>query len=129
MNRKQGVCAGVLVLALGVVGVGLASDNSGEYSGGFVMPGSLAGVNPVHHPEIFGSSRDVAMPKPRTYCFVHDPGVGWYVDCNRANGALALVHPAKPKVKVVKLPKPAAVRKQPLQLSPEPIDPRVAGTY
>ena len=26
-----------------------AGDNSGEYSGGFVLPGSMDGVNPVYH--------------------------------------------------------------------------------
>ena len=27
-----------------------AADNSGEYTGGFVIEGSTAGINPVYHP-------------------------------------------------------------------------------
>jgi hypothetical protein len=31
----------------------LANDKD-DYSGGFVIEGSMDGVNPVHHPDIFG---------------------------------------------------------------------------
>ena len=45
-------------LIIGSASVGtvsaLASDNSGEYSGGFVVPGSSA-VNPSYHPRWFGT--------------------------------------------------------------------------
>jgi hypothetical protein len=46
--------AGALVV--GAASAALAGDNSGEYSGGFVIPGSMDGVNPVHHPELFPNS-------------------------------------------------------------------------
>jgi hypothetical protein len=40
--------AGALIL--GTASAALAGGNSGEYSGGFVMPGSMDGVNPAYHP-------------------------------------------------------------------------------
>jgi hypothetical protein len=46
--------AGALVV--GATSAALAGDNSGEYSGGFVTPGSMDGVNPVHHPELFSAN-------------------------------------------------------------------------
>jgi hypothetical protein len=47
-----------------------------EYQGGFVKPCSLDGVNPAHHPEIFGSPA-VA----REYGFAQSPDGAWYVSC------------------------------------------------
>jgi hypothetical protein len=42
-------------LIFGTAAAALASD-SGEDKGGFVVPGSTAGVNPVYHPDIFGAA-------------------------------------------------------------------------
>jgi hypothetical protein len=47
-----------LAAALGVLGVAsaAASDHAGRGArGGFVVPGSLDGVNPAYHPDIFGN--------------------------------------------------------------------------
>ena len=43
-------------IALGVLGAASTAQagNEGEDTGGFVMPGSMVGVNPVYHPEWFG---------------------------------------------------------------------------
>jgi hypothetical protein len=41
-------------LILGTASAALATD-SGDYGGGFVMPGSMDGVNPAYHPGIFGN--------------------------------------------------------------------------
>ena len=47
--------AGALIV--GAASAALAGDNSGEYGGGFVIPGSsMGGVNPVYHPELFPNS-------------------------------------------------------------------------
>ncbi len=46
-------------IAIGILSAGrlaLASD-SGEDRGGFVLPGSMDGVNPVYHPDIFDNSK------------------------------------------------------------------------
>ena len=40
---------------LGTASMALAND-SGEDKGGYVVPGSLDGVNPVYHPDIFRNS-------------------------------------------------------------------------
>ena len=49
------VTAAVVLGTLGVASVAQASD-SGEEKGGFVMPGSMDGVNPVYHPDLFGKA-------------------------------------------------------------------------
>jgi hypothetical protein len=41
-------------LILGSAVAALANDQTDE-RGGFVIPGSMDGVNPVYHPDIFGS--------------------------------------------------------------------------
>ena len=45
--------AGTLVVGASAA---LAGDNSGEYSGGFVIPGSTDGVNPAYHRELAPNS-------------------------------------------------------------------------
>ena len=45
----------VAALVLGAATAALAND-SGEDRGGFVVPGSMVGVNPVYHPDIFGAA-------------------------------------------------------------------------
>ena len=44
----------VAALILGTATGALAND-SGEEKGGYVVPGSMAGVNPAYHPDIFGT--------------------------------------------------------------------------
>jgi hypothetical protein len=54
-NTKIALAAAVV---LGFAGASAASDNnSGDYHGGFAIPGSTYGVNPVHHPGWFGKAR------------------------------------------------------------------------
>jgi hypothetical protein len=55
MSNKMIKLALAGALILGTASAALASD-SGDYSGGFVMPGSMDGVNPVYHPGIFGNT-------------------------------------------------------------------------
>ena len=66
-----------LAAALGVLGVAsaAASDNSGRGTrGGFVVPGSLDGVNPAYHPDIFGNAATAYA-----YGFVQSPNGVWHV--------------------------------------------------
>lgn len=135
MTRKQGIWLGVTLLMLVPVTTMLASDNSGEYGGGHVMPRSLDGVNPVFHPRIFGFQKRVYVPQPQAYCFVHGPN-GWYVDCN-ANSPASLaaaalqrapaLAKATPKVQVARkpVPRPVLVHK-PINVEPPAIDNRIA---
>jgi hypothetical protein len=40
-------------LIIGTASAALAGDSSSEPSGGYVVPGSMDGVNPAYHPGIF----------------------------------------------------------------------------
>jgi hypothetical protein len=57
-------------LLLGTASAALASDHE-DQSGGFVMPGSMDGVNPVYHPGIFGNPAAA-----RAYGFVSSSKAG-----------------------------------------------------
>jgi hypothetical protein len=61
-------------LILGTASAALAGQDDRNDRGGFVMPGSLDGVNPVYHPGIFGNPA-VA----RAYGFVQSRDHTWHV--------------------------------------------------
>jgi hypothetical protein len=68
-----------LSLAVALGALGAASASASEHSGrsgrgGFVVPGSLDGVNPAYHPDIFGNPA-VA----RSYGFVESRDGTWHV--------------------------------------------------
>jgi hypothetical protein len=65
-----------LATALGVLGAAsaVAAEHGRGDRGGFVVPGSLAGVNPVYHPDIF-SNPAVASE----YGFVQSRDGVWHV--------------------------------------------------
>jgi hypothetical protein len=60
-------------LILGTASAALAKGNPNP--GGSVRPCSLDGVNPVHHPEIFGNAAAA-----RAFGFVQSPDRSWHVD-------------------------------------------------
>jgi hypothetical protein len=63
-------------LMLGTAATALAgTDRDEDDRGGFVIPCSLDGVNPVFHPDIFGNAA-VA----REYGFVKSRGGNWQVE-------------------------------------------------
>jgi hypothetical protein len=86
MNGKMAVVALAVVTApavlLGISSSAAASSCREDPSqcGGFVLPCSLDGVNPVYHPHIFGNPA-VA----RSYGFVRSRDGGWHVapNCHR----------------------------------------------
>lgn len=59
---KRGKTALIVAITLGVLGATSAAmaggkdDDGGGGAGGFVIPGSTVGVNPVYHPDLFGNS-------------------------------------------------------------------------
>jgi hypothetical protein len=69
------------VLILGTASATLAGQDDRNDRGGFVMPCSLVGVNPVYHPRIFG---DPAVA--REYGFVKSRDSGWQVERNCVRG-------------------------------------------
>jgi hypothetical protein len=58
----------VAALILSAASAALASDSGENNQGGYVLPGSRDGVNPVYHPGIFGNA-DAA----KAYGFVASP--------------------------------------------------------
>jgi hypothetical protein len=69
----------IIFVALVTSSLAGKDDNTGDRldKGGGVVPCSLDGVNPAHHPEIFGNAA-VA----RSYGFVRSPGGTWQVAAN-----------------------------------------------
>jgi hypothetical protein len=61
-------------LIIGSASAALAHDSGENNMGGFVMPGSLDGVDPAYHPRIFGNPA-VA----RSYGFEQSRNGTWYV--------------------------------------------------
>jgi hypothetical protein len=56
ISNKTTLIAFSMAVALGALAgsaAQAASDNTGGDTGGYVLPGSLDGVNPVYHPGIF----------------------------------------------------------------------------
>ncbi len=60
MLIKMTKMALVASLVVGAASAALAGDNSGEYSGGFVIPGSMDGVNPAYHDQFSSKAYDLA---------------------------------------------------------------------
>ena len=51
LTKTKALLAAAVVL--GSASAALANDNDGE-RGGYVLPGSMDGVNPAYHPDLFG---------------------------------------------------------------------------
>ena len=75
-----------LVIALfliALIGPGIVSASASDSSmdkydnGGFVQPCSLVGINPAHHPKIFGNPATAA-----SYGFVRSADGAWHVQPN-----------------------------------------------
>ena len=72
VTTVSGVVIGVLgMTSVALAGMGDSGEGGGEIS---VRPCSLAGINPAHHPEIFGNP---AIAK--SYGFVRGPDGSWQV--------------------------------------------------
>jgi hypothetical protein len=68
-------------LILGTASATMAGQDDRNDRGGFVVPCSLVGVNPVYHPRIFG---DPVVA--REYGFVKSRDGGWQVERSCARG-------------------------------------------
>jgi hypothetical protein len=73
LTKSRIVLASALILC--TASAALAGSDNTEDRGGFVIPCSLDGVNPVYHPWIFG---DPAVA--REYGFVKSRDSGWQVE-------------------------------------------------
>jgi hypothetical protein len=68
-------------LILGTASAALASDAGSEPDGGYVVPGSMDGVNPAYHPGIFGNPATA-----KAYGFVQSSDGTWHVRANSHQG-------------------------------------------
>ena len=84
MTRKKALLP--LAIIVSILGISSAAGSScredPSQCGGFVVPCSLDGVNPVHHPHIFGNP---ALAY-RIYGFVRARDGAWYVERNCVRG-------------------------------------------
>jgi hypothetical protein len=78
MSGNKPFVALAIITALSVLGIAsaAASGHEGDHRdrSGSVVPCSLAGVNPVYHPEIFGSAATAAA-----FGFIRSPDGSWHV--------------------------------------------------
>jgi hypothetical protein len=83
MSRKKAFVSLAVATALGILGVASAAASDRSDRGrerGYVVPCNLDGVNPVHHPEIFGNPAAASA-----YGFVRSRDGAWQVrpNCRR----------------------------------------------
>jgi hypothetical protein len=67
----------VAALVIGTASAALAGAKDEDERGGFVVPGSMDGVNPAYHPDIFGNPATA-----RAYGFVQSRDHTWHVQGN-----------------------------------------------
>ena len=79
LTKTKIVFAAALILS--TASATLAGQDDRNDRGGFVIPCSLVGVNPVYHPRIFG---DPAVA--REYGFVKSRDSSWQVEKNCVRG-------------------------------------------
>jgi alkylation response protein AidB-like acyl-CoA dehydrogenase len=85
MNGTKAFVALAVTAAMGVLSATSADASffgGHRNRGGFVVPCSLSGVNPAHHPDIFGNSAAAY----RDFGFVQGPGRSWHVVNNCVRG-------------------------------------------
>ena len=86
MSSKSNIVLSIAIIVAGLGAVSMAvagSSDSDEDRGGYVLPCSLDGVNPIYHPDIFDNPA-VA----RSWGFVKGPDHAWHVmsNCSRWTG-------------------------------------------
>jgi hypothetical protein len=83
MNAKKLLLLLAAAAPFAIVGSTPASSDlfSSRHKGGYVIPCSLDGVNPVYHPDIFGNPAAA-----REYGFVRAPNGAWQVMANCRRG-------------------------------------------
>jgi hypothetical protein len=60
-----------VAIAFGVGATAALANDKDDYSGGFVIEGSMDGVNPVYHPDLFGNSSKALAASSRAQA-IHD---------------------------------------------------------
>jgi hypothetical protein len=86
MSGKKTLIAISAVLALGSVGAASVAQagSQGEDRGGFVMPGSMDGVNPVYHPRWFPQYGSVMRAYDRANAAIYSGAGGSFPSATSA---------------------------------------------
>jgi hypothetical protein len=71
LTKTKALLAAALVL--GTASVALANDNDNEDRGGYVVPGSMDGVNPAYHPGLFPRRLAPQTNADQSYGFAPTP--------------------------------------------------------
>ena len=86
MSGKKALVALAVITAPAVLGISSAAGSTcredPSQCGGFVLPCSLDGVNPVHHPHIFGNPAFAYA----VYGFVRSRDGAWHVENHCVRG-------------------------------------------
>jgi hypothetical protein len=59
-----------VAIAFGLGATAALANEKDDYSGGFVIEGSMDGVNPVYHPDYFGKSAKTAAAAARAQAII-----------------------------------------------------------
>ena len=88
LTKTKLVLAAVLVLGAGSLAQASNENDGGNETGGFVLPGSMAGVNPVYHPRWFPQYGRVMRSYDRANRAIYS-GASTFASYPSANSAYA----------------------------------------
>ena len=71
-TTSMAISAAIVLGIVGAATAALANDSGENNMGGYVVPGSMVGVNPVYHPRWFGSAKSVG-PAGNAYGYAMAP--------------------------------------------------------
>jgi hypothetical protein len=93
LTKTKLFLAAVLVLGAGSLAQASNDNDGGNNTGGYVLPGSMDGVNPVFHPRWFPQYGRVMRAYDRANEAIYSGGSS-FASYNSANTAYALVQSA-----------------------------------
>lgn len=90
LTKTKLVLAAALVLGAGSLAQASNENDGGNETGGYVLPGSMDGVNPVYHPRWFPRYGHVMRAYDRTNKAIYSGG-GTFASYDNAKSAYAFV--------------------------------------
>jgi hypothetical protein len=90
LTKTKLAFAAVLVLSAGSLAQAGNDNDGGNETGGYVLPGSMDGVNPVYHPRWFPQYGRVMRSYARANKAIYSGG-GTFASYGNADGAYAFV--------------------------------------
>jgi hypothetical protein len=90
LTKTKLALAAILVLGAGSLAQAGEENDGGNETGGYVLPGSMDGVNPVYHPRWFPQYSHVMRAYGRANRAIYSGG-GTFASYGNANSAYAFV--------------------------------------